>query len=353
MRIAILAGPHLPVPPVGYGGTEAVLDTLCRGLRDAGHDVLLVTTGDATCPVDRTWAFERSLGVGVGGAGHELNHVVHGYAEADRWGADVIHDHTLAGPLYAAACGRTDVVATNHGPFTDPGLGALYRSVGGRIPVIAISGHHASTAAPGTHVAAVIHHALPADQCRLGGGGGGYALFLGRMCPDKGPDLAVQIARRAGIPLLLAAKMHEREEVAFFERHVEPLLGPDARYLGEVGGEQKLRLLQDAAVLLNPLRWHEPFGMVMIESLGAGTPIVAPPRGSVPEIVDHGVTGFLADGEADMADALRQVPSLDRRACHEVARTRFSVERMVEEHLRVYEQVRSGRDGRGEELLAG
>jgi glycosyltransferase involved in cell wall biosynthesis len=350
VRIAILAPPHLAVPPVGYGGTEAVLDGLCRGLRDAGHDVLLVTTGDATCPVERTWCFEESTGVGVRGTIHELTHVVHGYEAADRWGADVIHDHTLTGPLYAASAGRHDVVTTNHGPFTDAGLGALYRSLAGRVPVIAISHHQASTAPAGTEVAAVIHHGLPPEQYRFGDGHGGFALFLGRMHPSKGVDRAVRIAGQAGVPLLVAAKMHEREEVAYFERHVEPLLGRGARYIGEVGGEQKLQLLGEASVLLNPIRWHEPFGMVMIESFAAGTPVVAPPVGSVPEVVQDGTTGFVRGSDQDLAEAVHLAAELDRRTCHEVARTRFSVERMVDEHVQLYTRVR---EGRGSELVAG
>jgi glycosyltransferase involved in cell wall biosynthesis len=350
MRIAVLAPPHLAVPPVGYGGTEAVLDGLCRGLRAGGHDVLLVTTGDATCPVERTWCFEESTGVGVRGAIHELTHVVHGYEAADRWGAEVVHDHTLTGPLYAASAGRRDVVTTNHGPFTDPGLGALYRSLAGRVPVVAISHHQASTAPAGTEVSAVIHHGLPRELFRLGPGRGGYALFLGRMHPSKGVDRAIRIARQADMPLLIAAKMHEREEVAYFERHVEPLLGRGARYLGEVGGKQKLELLGDASVLLNPIRWHEPFGMVMIESLATGTPVVAPPVGSVPEIVDDGTTGFVCGSDQDIAEAVHRAAELDRRACHEVARARFSVERMVAEHVDLYARVRGDR---GSELVAG
>jgi glycosyltransferase involved in cell wall biosynthesis len=360
MRIAVLAPPHIAVPPVGYGGTEAVLDGLCRGLRAAGHDVLLVTTGDATCPVERTSCFEEAMGVGVRGTIHELTHVVHGYEAADRWGADVVHDHTLAGPLYAASAGRHDVVTTNHGPFTDAALGALYRSLAGRVPVVAISHHQASTAVPGTDVAAVIHHGLPREQHRLGTGRGGFALFLGRMHPSKGVDRAVRIASRAGVPLVVAAKMQEREEVAYFERHVEPLLGRGARFVGEVGGEQKQQLLGEASVLLNPIRWHEPFGMVMIEALAAGTPVVAPATGSVPEIVRDGVTGFLRNDEAGMADALGQVASLDRRACHDVVRARFSVERMVHDHLQLYGRVHAARPDaegahaeRGSELVPG
>ena len=350
MRIAVLAPPYLPVPPVGYGGTEAVLDGLCRGLQAVGHDVLLVTTGDATCPVERTSCFEESTGVGMRGTIHELTHVVHGYEAADRWGAEVIHDHTLAGPLYAASAGRRDVVTTNHGPFTDPGLRALYLSLSGHVPVVAISHHQASTAARGTDVAAVIHHGLPPELCRLGEGRGGFALFLGRMNASKGVDRAVRIAQRAGIPLLIAAKMHERDEMAYFERHVEPLLGRGARYIGEVGGEHKLQLLGEAAVLLNPIRWHEPFGMVMIESLAAGTPVVAPPVGSVPEIVQDGTTGFVRESEQELAEAVHLAANLDRRTCHEVVRTRFSVERMVDEHVQLYARVR---EGRGSELVAG
>ena len=226
MRIAIVAPPWLPVPPPAYGGTENTLDTLARGLQKAGHEVLLCTTGDSTCPVERTWVFEQSIGVGSGTSVDEIRHVTHAYGALK--GVDVVHDHTLVGPLYSAAFPHLPVVTTNHGPFNED-LIDVYRAVAGRVPVIAISHHQASTAQD-VPIAAVIHHGVDLDEYPVGAGGGGYALFLGRMHPGKAPHVAARIAREAGYPLLIAAKMREPEEHAYFDAKVRPLLGGDVTY---------------------------------------------------------------------------------------------------------------------------
>lgn len=335
MRIAIIAPPWVPVPPPAYGGTEAVLDTLARGLQAAGHDVLLFTTGDSTCAVPRAWEFEHSVGVGAGGAAAELRHTIAAYEAAA--GCDVVHDHTLVGPVYAHMCPDLPVVTTNHGPF-EPDLASLYRRVSPRVPVIAISHDQASTAR-GVRLAGVIHHGVDVRAHPFGDGGGGYALFLGRMSPDKGVHTAARVARAAGMPLRIAAKMTELAEQEYFSAMVEPLLGGDVEYVGEVGGADKLELLAEAACLLNPIAWREPFGMVMAEAAACGTPVVATPAGAAAEIVVAGVTGFLAPDEAGLVSALGRLDEIDRKVCRRMAEARFSAERMVAEHVEVYRRV--------------
>jgi glycosyltransferase involved in cell wall biosynthesis len=159
------------------------------------------------------------------------------------------------------------------------------------------------------------------------------------MCPEKGIPAAIGAARLAGIPLQIAAKMSEPAEILYFDRVVRPLLGGDIQYIGEVASKAKLALLGNATCLLNPIAWPEPFGMVMLESLACGTPVVTTPMGAAPEIVDHGRTGFICSDEKSLASALKAVGSLSREACREVARTRFSSDRMVARHVRVYEQL--------------
>jgi glycosyltransferase involved in cell wall biosynthesis len=337
MRVAIVAPPWVPVPPPAYGGTEAVLDGLARALVDAGHDVLLHATGDSSCPVERTATFDCALGVGIGGAAAEARHVIDAYEAATSWGADVVHDHTIVGPIYSHRFDGLPVVTTNHGPF-DSDLGPLYRAVGGRVPVIAISADHAS-AAVDTNVAAVIHHGVDVEAFPFGGGDGGYALFLGRMSPDKGVAEAARIAHAAGIPLRIAAKMHEPAERAYFDEVVRPLIGGGVDYVGEAGGAYKLRLLADAVCLLNPIRWREPFGMVMIEALACGTPVVATPCGAAPEIVDDGVTGYLRTDCRDLAAGVVAAGALDRDACRQAAKERFSAARMAEDHLALFARL--------------
>ncbi|MEW6155192.1 MAG: glycosyltransferase family 4 protein [Actinomycetota bacterium] len=334
MRIAVIAPPWLPVPPTGYGGTEVVLDTLCRGLAAADHDVLLYATGDSTCPVELAWTFPEHLGTVAISPAAELAHVMDAYDTALGWGAEVIHDHTITGPVWAGVHGRCPVVTTNHGPFSGD-LAAVYRRIGPHLPIIAISHHQASTAGA-IPIYAVIHHGVDLTGVEPGTGTGGYAAFLGRMTPDKGVDRAIRIARRAGVALRIAAKMREPAEQAYFDATVRPLLGGDVEYLGELRGDDKHRLLADATCLLNPIAWPEPFGMVMIEALARGTPVVATPYGAAPEIIGDGVTGWLRRDDDQLARAVLTAASLDRTACRAAAQTRFSMERMVTDHTSIY-----------------
>ena len=347
MRIAILAPPWLPVPPPAYGGTETVLDALASGLHQAGHDVVLCTTGDSTCPVPRTSVFEEAIGVGSGNSVDEIRHVLHSYGEVQD--CDVVHDHTLVGPLYSAAFPDLPVVTTNHGPF-NADLIDLYKVLGARVPVIAISEHQASTAR-GVRIAAVIHHGVNLTAFPVGEGGGGYAMFLGRMHPGKAPHVAAAIAREAGIPLKIAAKMCEPAERAYFEEMVRPLLGGDVEYVGEVDRPTKLALLAEAECLLNPIAWPEPFGMVMIEALACGTPVITTPFGAAPEIVRDGVVGFVRAETAGLVEALRRIQDIDRGACRLRVSERFSAERMVADHVELYEQVAAGTLGEPLESL--
>lgn len=334
MRIALIAPPWITVPPSGYGGTEAVIDTLARGLARAGHDVLLATTGDSTCPVERTWVYDRARPDDMGDSTVELRHLLHAYAAVD--GADIVHDHTLAGAVYAALMPGCRVVTTNHWLFTED-VTAIYRSIARRVPVVAISHHQAATAGD-VPIARVIHHGV--DETRYPVGAGGDDLvFVGRMSPDKGVREAVEIARRAGAPLVIAAKMRDRNERAYFDAEIRPLLGGGITYAGEVGGTDKLGLLAGARALVNPLRWPEPFGLCMVEALACGTPVIATPCGATPEIVDHGVTGYLGTDADDLVAAVARVGDLDRRACRAAVVARFSARRMVADHLALYRDV--------------
>ena len=344
MRIALIAGPWVAVPPPAYGGIETVLDHLARGLVAAGHEVVLATTGDSGCPVTRTWLFPEALGVQEGGSLAELRHILHAYDWLDGQGIDVVHDHTLAGPVFAAKAGLP-VLTTNHGPF-DENLAPYYAAIADMVPIIAISERQAATAGS-IPVAAVVHHGIDVDTVPVGAGDGGYAAFLGRMCPDKGIPVAIRTARLAGVPLRIAAKMSEPREHAYFEREVEPLLGGDVEYVGELSRDDSAAFVGAACCLLNPIQWEEPFGMVMVEALATGTPVVATPWGAAPEIVVDGRTGFVRGCEDDLAACVRRSGELDRDACRADVAARFSTERMVAGHLRVYEQVAErGRAGR-------
>jgi len=340
MKIGFVAPPWLPVPPVGYGGTESVIDRLARGVQARGHEVCLVTTGDSTCPVPTVGVYPRPPSVPIGDAVSELHHLVNGYAAiAD---CDVVHDHTVFGPVYAAGHHPgIPLATTNHGPFT-PALRDIFRASARCAAVIAISRAQAASAGD-VPIARVIHHGLDVDTVPVGAGDGGYLAYLGRMAPEKGAREAALIARRAGIPLLMAAKMNEPAELEYFTAEVEPLLGGDIEYVGEVGGRAKTDLLGGAVALLNPISWPEPFGLVMIEALACGTPVVTHPLGAAPEIVDDGVTGYLPTTAAEVPAALERATTLDRRACRRAAEDRFSTERMVDEHLELFEELAAER----------
>jgi glycosyltransferase involved in cell wall biosynthesis len=228
------------------------------------------------------------------------------------------------------------VVTTAHGPF-DTTLGPVYRAMRG-VAVLAISHHQAATAR-GVPVAAVIHHGLDVSSVPIGRGDGGYASFLGRMSPEKGPREAALVARAAGVPLRMAAKLREPAEQEYFDAEVRPLLCSDVEFLGELGYADKLELLGGSCALVNPIQWAEPFGLAMIEALATGTPVVATPVGSAPELVEDGVTGYLRTGIHPLAAALLDVPRLDRAACRATAACCFSSDRMVAEHVRFYEQL--------------
>jgi glycosyltransferase involved in cell wall biosynthesis len=338
LRIGLIAPPWLPVPPTEYGGTEVVVDHLARGLVAVECGVVLFTTGDATCPVERRWMYPHALGTTADAAAEDA-HVAQAYAELAGT-VDVVHDHTLAGPVWATRH-RPDlaVVTTAHGPFT-PQLAELYGSLASHVAVIAIS-HAQRRSAPSVPVARVIHHGLDVEAYPMGRGDGGYVAFLGRMSPDKGVHRAIAIARAAGRRILIAAKMWEPAERRYFSQVVAPLLGDDAVYVGEVGGQRKLELLGGAEALVNPIQWPEPFGLVMIEALACGTPVLTFPAGAAPEIVEHGISGFLCRDEADMAARLDDVARLDRRRCRARVVDHFSTGRMVRDHLELYRQVLS------------
>jgi glycosyltransferase involved in cell wall biosynthesis len=339
MRIGLIAPPWTPIPPLLYGGIELVVDQLARGLQDAGHDVVLYTTGDSTCPVPREWVLPAAEGMRIGMAVPEIRHVIHAY-EAVRE-CDVVHDHTVMGPFYSERYPQLPVATTIHGPFNEE-LTDLYRHTADRVPLVCIS-HAQRRAAPDVPVSRVIHHGVDATQFPMGEGvgddDGPYVLFLGRMAPDKGAHRAIEIARKAGFRIFLAAKMREQWEMRYFSEHVEPLLGEDAHYLGEVSHERKLQLLAGASALVFPIRWNEPFGMVMLEAFACGTPVLAFPEGAAPEVVDDGRTGFLCEDEDAMIEALGRIDELKRSDCRLAVEGYFSTNRMVTEHIELFESM--------------
>jgi glycosyltransferase involved in cell wall biosynthesis len=335
MRIGLIAPPWIPVPPTAYGGTEAVVDNLARGLGALGHDVVLFTVGDSTCPVSRLHRYPSAVEP-MGNVAFELAHALAAYEALA--GVDVIHDHTLAGPLIGIAhANGTPAVVTHHGLFT-PDMRYIFGEAARHASVVAVSRNQARNA-DRVPITAVIHHGVDTSVYLPGPGDGEYLLFLGRMCSDKGVHHAVRVAHRAGRRLVLVVKMREPEEFDYFHHEVRPLLGPLDELIIEAGLPERLDLLRHAEALLNPICWPEPFGLVMAEALACGTPVLAFPNGAAPEIVEHGRTGYLCTDEDAMLAALRRVPTLDRDRCRAAAEHRFSLQRMARDHERLYHRI--------------
>ena len=339
MRIAIIATPWAPIPPALYGGIEQAVDAEARGMAAAGHDVMLFTTGDSTCPVPRRWLLEQSEGERMGFTVPELRHVMAAYEAVQDY--DIVHDHTVLGPVYSDRYPDIPVVTTIHGPFNTE-LIDVYGRLAERVSIIAISNAQRKPA-PDIPVARVIHHGVDAANFPYGDGSGGYVVFLGRMSPDKGAHRAVLAAEKAGVRLLLAGKSREPWERAYFDQQIAPHLGDEIQYVGEVPHDEKLRLLAGARATLFPIRWNEPFGLVMIESLACGTPVVAFAEGAAVEVVDDGRTGYLCQTETEKAKAVETIDSIDRAECRAAVEGYFSQDRMIREHIELFEDLLAAR----------
>jgi glycosyltransferase involved in cell wall biosynthesis len=336
MRIGLIAPPWVPVPPTTYGGTELVVDTLARGLQDLGHEVLLVATSDSTCPVPTIAVFDappRPMNT----TAEELRHVQGAY-EALAGKVDLIHDHTVLGPVWARASGvATPIVMTLHGPILDLNRGVL-AEVGKSVRLTAISRRQRELAGE-LPFDDVIHHGLDPARFDPGPGDGGYLMFVGRMSFEKGVREAVLMARGAGLPIVVASKMREDVEIAYFEDQVRPVSDSSVALLGELSPQQRDSLLRRAVALVNPIAWEEPFGLVMTEAMALGTPCIVTPHGAAPEIVQDGVTGFVVDDVEQGVAAIARIPTIDRRACRSAVEGYFSATRMVQQYEDLYRDV--------------
>ena len=344
LRIGLVAPPFERVPPPGYGGTERVVHALAVGLAARGHEVTLFGTGDSEVPGRlRVTAPEPVRGTGAAGTA-ALPWLVMTQLAVMRDGVDldVVHSHVDWVGLVLGDALEVPVVATFHGRLDLPGAPELLRA--SRCHHVAISANQAATH-PGTPWAAVVHNGLDlADAPFLSAEERGDDLcFVGRMVPEKGILDAIAIARLSGRRLRIAAKVGAQPaEVDYHERVVEPAMRTaDVEYLGELSGADRDRLFAESHATLMPGDWPEPFGLVAIESLACGTPVLARPVGALPEIIRDGVDGWLAEDPADLARHVEDVAGLDRDAIRASVLDRFSASRMVDGYLEVYRHVRT------------
>ncbi|MDQ3890536.1 MAG: glycosyltransferase family 4 protein [Actinomycetota bacterium] len=341
LRIAILSPVWFPVPPMGYGGIEWIVGLLADGLADGGHDVTLFASGDSCTRANLAYVYEEAQPARIGVGRVDLHHALGCYERAAEF--DLINDHS--GPLAAALGGAVDtpVVHTVHGPV-DGEEGELYAAVAAVAPGVGLISLSLNQRKPRPDLPWVANcpNALDLDAYPCHTERGEYLLFLGRLSPDKGCHRAIEIARMAGMPLKIAGKKRERNELEYFEERVRPLLGDGIEYLGETSHLTKVALLQNARATLFPIEWEEPFGLVMIESMACGTPVIATRRGAVPEVVEHGRSGIVVDDYREMIAALAEADRIEPLECRRYVEERFSPERMVRDYEAAYTSVLAG-----------
>jgi glycosyltransferase involved in cell wall biosynthesis len=342
MRIAQIAPLAESVPPKLYGGTERVIAWLSDELVASGHDVTLFASGDSKTSAELIAVWPRALRLGRPrsdpiAAQAVLLELMARHAPK----FDVVHCHVdwLHLPLLSRL--GIPYLTTLHGRLDIPGLASIAMQFPDA-PFISISQNQRIPLA-GLHWLGTVYHGLPPQMLRPSFAAGHYLAFLGRLTADKGPEVAIQIAKRANVPLRIAAKI-PRQEKGYFAEKIAPLVdGEHIKLTGEVNDQSKEQFLGNAAALIFPIGWPEPFGLVMIEAMACGTPVIAFRRGSVPEVIEDGVSGFIVDTEEDAVDAIKRLPELGRQRVREAFERRFTATRMAEEYVRYYEALVANR----------
>ena len=341
MRIAVLSPVWFAVPPTGYGGIEWVVSLLADGLAAADHDVTLFASGDSKTHAKLAAVYPEAPSAQIGRTQPELRHALSCYERSEDF--DVINDHTgMLGAVIGGAV-RTPVVHTVHGPL-DGEPGEMYASLARVAPQVGLISISMNQRKPKPDLPWIANcpNALDFSVYPCKPHRGDYLLFLGRMSPDKGAHRAIAVAMEAGLPLKLAGKKQDQKEIDYFADLVAPHLVGDIEYLGEVSHGEKVELLQNARATLFPIEWEEPFGLVMVESMACGTPVIATRWGAVPEVIEDGRSGIIVETYREMADALERSDDLDPLELRRFAEEHFSPERMVADYVSAYETAIKG-----------
>jgi glycosyltransferase involved in cell wall biosynthesis len=340
MKIAQVSPLFERVPPKGYGGTERVISYLTEELIRQGHEVTLFASGDSKTSARLVAPCSESVRPDASPAWLAYHMVQMDLVAEMAHTFDVIHFHTEYVHLPTARKIRTPCLATLHGRLDMPHLAPMYKYFS-NWPLISISDSQRAPL-PWANWCQTVYHGLPPDLYSLRPARGTYFAFIGRISPEKRLDRAIEIARRCGMPLHIGAKIDKMDEPYFNER-IKPLLhASDVEFIGEVGEQEKRELLEHASALLFPIDWPEPFGLVMIEAFACGTPVIAYRNGSIPEIMEEGITGFVVTNQDDAVRAAQRVESIDRTRCREAFERRFTAAHMTESYLRAYRRVVGG-----------
>ena len=338
MRIAQVAPLWESVPPKLYGGTERIVSYLTEELVRLGHDVTLFASGDSVTTARLESVCKHALRLNKGIFNRDapmMMQMEQGLGKPSDF--DIIHSHLDFMGFPFARRNPTPTVATFHGRLDLPELQPVFREYA-ELPIVSISDAQRKPVS-WANWQATVYHGLPSDLYGFHPKPGAYLAFLGRIASEKRPDHAIEIAKRVGIPLRIAAKVDPADR-EYFHSEIEPLLSdPLIEYLGEITDAEKDEFLGNATALICPYDWPEPFGLVLIEALACGTPVLAYRRGSIPELIEDGVTGFVCEGLDEMTAAIRRIPEIDRGRCRSTYEQRFTVERMAQDYVRLYERL--------------
>jgi glycosyltransferase involved in cell wall biosynthesis len=343
LRVAMLAPPWIPVPPPAYGGIEAVIAMLSDALVAQGHSVTLFAAPGSRSRADVLVPLEEAHPDDIGFSLYEADHVATAFdaidaAAGDGEPFDVVHDHTPFTAFAMADRLDTPLIHTLHGPFL-PEISDFYDRHSAKAMVVALSEAQRADGPPSLHVAGVVPNPVAASEWPLAERKGEHLLWVGRLNDDKGPHRAIEAARLAGRPLVIAGPVQPGEE-EYFDSQVAPHIDDDGvRYIGEIGGADKQRHFAEAAALLMPIRWPEPFGMVMVEAMICGTPVIAYPEGAAKEVVREGETGFLVGDEQAMAAAVSRLGEIDPARCREVTADRFDSAHVASAYAAAYRRA--------------
>ena len=343
LRVALVAPPYYEVPPKDYGGTEIQIADLANSLVARGHNVFVLGAGRSTTNAQFVAVSPDAIPERLGQVRPEIVHAIEVRRAIARLahldGLDIVHDHTMSGALNASSYASLGVktVSTVHTAI-DAYMRRYYSAVDRDVDLVAISNRQRMLA-PDLNWLRTVHHGIRVADWPFRSTKDDFALFLGRFCPEKGPHLALDAAHSAGVPTILAGAFVEPTDRPYFEQQVRPLLTENDTVIGPVGGQAKRELIAAARCLLFPIRWEEPFGLVMIEAMVTGTPVLALRAGSVSEIVVDGETGYVCDEPSDLGPALEAIGDIDPNACRSHVEKHFSLERMVGEYEEVYASV--------------
>jgi glycosyltransferase involved in cell wall biosynthesis len=336
IHVAMVAPPWFTIPPQAYGGVEQVVADITRSLVARGHRVTLVGAGQHDTPAEFLQTYPEPPSDRLGEPLPELIHAATAARLLADLDVDIVHDHTLAGPM-AAAGRHVPTVATMHGPM-DGELADYYRVLGDDVALVAISDAQRALA-PDLNWIATVYNGIDVASFPFQEEKEDWLLFVGRFSPEKGPHNAIDAARAVGMPIVLAGKVNEPAEQEYFDEEIRPRLSKDATYIGEIDATVKRELYAKAACLLFPVAWPEPFGLVMVEAMACGTPVVALGCGSVPEVIVDGTTGVICDIEEELPAAIAKAQRLKPADCRSHVAAHFDLANMADGYEKVYRQL--------------